>query len=398
MLFISFSHSCTVDDNERLEETLDKLISNTLELDCVTRKSSSYCPSTDCNRLITHTKSHLGPGWNIMQCTCGEMFCAECPQACDRRIHPGISCADYRMMESDSASMVWLLKNTRPCPKCKVPIDRFAGCNHVRCAKCQNYFCWKCGGVGQDCNAYSCLQKADDMARNRALSTYGMFNQKASFSDNFLKASYEVQAIDTKIKQIHNGMTETSHIQSKVEDLRLEREIRLTLCWSMSYLFSVKDKTHRVSMIETAIKRMIDVCNMLETRKDYRFRPKFIPPPNYKLNNIFDKDGKELEFNDIMNDAKVIDVVKTAVKSSLNILMNAPVKHPTPIVVTHHILRDSKNSSGHETIRLNNDRMRKREPWRTKSTLLNRDDLAEERLIKKASRFRKGKRDKTTRS
>jgi hypothetical protein len=52
--------------------------------------------------------------------------------------------------------MQWLIKYSRPCPECKFPIERFEGCNHVRCQKCQYYFCWQCGGFGNDCMAYFC--------------------------------------------------------------------------------------------------------------------------------------------------------------------------------------------------------------------------------------------------
>ena len=40
----------------------------------------------------------------------------------------------------------WLAKNTRPCPKCKVPIQKFHGCNHMTChnQRCQHEFCWVC--------------------------------------------------------------------------------------------------------------------------------------------------------------------------------------------------------------------------------------------------------------
>lgn len=49
-----------------------------------------------------------------------------------------------------------MLKHSRPCPKCRYPIEKNGGCNHVRCSSCQFYFCWHCGGPGNECMASYC--------------------------------------------------------------------------------------------------------------------------------------------------------------------------------------------------------------------------------------------------
>jgi hypothetical protein len=55
----------------------------------------------------------------------------------------------------------WLACNSRPCPRCRAPIEvdwkregdivwewgilqKTTGCNKMHCAKCQAYFCWLC--------------------------------------------------------------------------------------------------------------------------------------------------------------------------------------------------------------------------------------------------------------
>eukprot|EP00536_Pseudo-nitzschia_multiseries_P002486 jgi/Psemu1/183667/e_gw1.33.39.1 len=42
------------------------------------------------------------------------------------------------------AQKLWLKANTRPCPKCNVPIEKNDGCNHMVCHGCLHEFCWIC--------------------------------------------------------------------------------------------------------------------------------------------------------------------------------------------------------------------------------------------------------------
>lgn len=46
----------------------------------------------------------------------------------------------------DIAQQMWLRANTRPCPKCKAPIEKDEGCNHMTCTnrRCKHEFCWIC--------------------------------------------------------------------------------------------------------------------------------------------------------------------------------------------------------------------------------------------------------------
>ncbi len=41
-------------------------------------------------------------------------------------------------------SMMEVKKTSKPCPSCKIAIDKFAGCNKVKCASCDTLFCWRC--------------------------------------------------------------------------------------------------------------------------------------------------------------------------------------------------------------------------------------------------------------
>jgi len=45
--------------------------------------------------------------------------------------------------------MIWIYNNTKNCPKCKNPIEKNQGCNHMTCRPpggCKFEFCWVCLG------------------------------------------------------------------------------------------------------------------------------------------------------------------------------------------------------------------------------------------------------------
>lgn len=43
-------------------------------------------------------------------------------------------------------SEAWLIKNTKPCPNCGIPIIKDGGCDYVVCSYCGHGFCYNCFG------------------------------------------------------------------------------------------------------------------------------------------------------------------------------------------------------------------------------------------------------------
>ena len=55
-----------------------------------------------------------------------------------------------RKNSAESENLNWILANTKPCPKCKRPIEKNQGCMHMTCSQCRFEFCWLCQGSWQE--------------------------------------------------------------------------------------------------------------------------------------------------------------------------------------------------------------------------------------------------------
>merc|ERR1712176_47550 len=100
---------------------------------------------TNCRSLRQPKKAHR------FCFTCGEGV--HWPLTCERlaewkqRVTDEIGKVDDGNGDPDFnelAQKIWLKANTRPCPKCKAPIEKNDGCNHMVCHSCRHEFCWIC--------------------------------------------------------------------------------------------------------------------------------------------------------------------------------------------------------------------------------------------------------------
>uniref|UniRef100_A0ACD5TRX2 Uncharacterized protein n=1 Tax=Avena sativa TaxID=4498 RepID=A0ACD5TRX2_AVESA len=122
-------------------------------------KKMRWCPSPGCALAVDGEQ--CGDQVDVL-CSCGHGFCILCTE----EPHRPVACDTVRKwMEknsSESETTNWVLANAKHCPKCRRPIEKNSGCNHMRCGSpCHHQFCWICLGPWEEhltgnynCNRY----------------------------------------------------------------------------------------------------------------------------------------------------------------------------------------------------------------------------------------------------
>ena len=99
-----------------------------------------YCPTANCGmvyRVSTNGRSF----------TCDACLAQTCT-SCHVQWHDGLTCAMFKSEKQVEGRLVeWMMKdpsNRKKCPKCKAPIEKNQGCNHMECSQCRSHMCWLC--------------------------------------------------------------------------------------------------------------------------------------------------------------------------------------------------------------------------------------------------------------
>ena len=92
------------------------------------RTFSTRCPAEGCRGFLETETRKCG--------TCGVTACRECF---------GVQSEDHTCSTSDIETAKLLSRDTRPCPKCAVPIHKIDGCDMMWCTQCHTAFSWRSG-------------------------------------------------------------------------------------------------------------------------------------------------------------------------------------------------------------------------------------------------------------
>jgi len=107
--------------------------------DFLQKNSEEYknCPTPNCKQIFAAKIEN-----DRVECdTCLKSYCRKCL----RVYHEGLTCEQYSKQIEDEKDLDKQIKNMniKKCPKCKRPVEKNEGCNHMTCI-CKCEFCWLC--------------------------------------------------------------------------------------------------------------------------------------------------------------------------------------------------------------------------------------------------------------
>ncbi|KAK4779398.1 hypothetical protein SAY86_006926 [Trapa natans] len=143
-------------------------------------RKTKWCPAPGCEYAVEFAAG--SEGYDV-SCMCSYNFCWNCTEEAHRPVDCGTVVKWIMKNTAESENMNWILANSKPCPKCKRPIEKNQGCMHMTCTPpCKFEFCWLCLGAWSDhgertggfyaCNRYEVAKQEgvyDEAERRREM-------------------------------------------------------------------------------------------------------------------------------------------------------------------------------------------------------------------------------------
>ncbi|GAB2265685.1 Probable E3 ubiquitin-protein ligase ari8 [Dionaea muscipula] len=227
------------------------------------KKKTKWCPAPGCDHAV---ECDLDISVYDVTCLCSYGFCWNCTEEAHRPVDCSTVAKWILKNSAESENMNWILANSKPCPKCKRPIEKNHGCMHMTCTPpCKFEFCWLCLGAWSDhgertggfysCNRYEAgkqeglydeAEKRREMAKN-SLERYTHYYERwASNQSSRQKAQGDLQQMQTvtlgKLSDIH--MEPETQLQFIVEAWQQVIECRRVLKWTYAYGYYLPEHEH----------------------------------------------------------------------------------------------------------------------------------------------------------
>jgi len=108
-----------------------------------------YCPKNDCGKICV--KSCYSNKVNCLYCF--NQYCYMCDKVYKDR-HRCKKEDLVKYIPDELRGILGVKYEAKPCPKCKIVLEKHGGCATTTCTSCKTVFCWKC------------LKKDDDIEAN----------------------------------------------------------------------------------------------------------------------------------------------------------------------------------------------------------------------------------------
>ncbi|KAL8518167.1 hypothetical protein ACS0TY_009505 [Phlomoides rotata] len=133
-------------------------------------RNRKWCPAPGCEYAVEFDAASVCESYDVT-CDCSYKFCWNCTEECHRPVDCQTVLNWTKKNKSDGANFAWISAYTKPCPKCKRPIEKNTGCNHMTCGRsCRYQFCWLClekwPEAEHRCNKYDEAKEADRSLEN----------------------------------------------------------------------------------------------------------------------------------------------------------------------------------------------------------------------------------------
>ncbi|XP_042007095.1 probable E3 ubiquitin-protein ligase ARI8 [Salvia splendens] len=222
-----------------------------------------WCPAPGCDSAVEYV---VGSGSYDVTCNCSYSFCWNCAEEAHRPVDCETVAKWVLKNSAESENMNWILANSKPCPKCKRPIEKNQGCMHMTCTPpCKFEFCWLCLGQWSEhgertggfyaCNRYEAAKQEgvyDDAERRREMAKNSLerythyYERWASNQSSRLKALADLHQMQTvhleKLSEVHSQPE--SQLKFVIEAWQQIVECRRVLKWTYAYGYYLPEVEH----------------------------------------------------------------------------------------------------------------------------------------------------------
>ncbi|XP_042003930.1 probable E3 ubiquitin-protein ligase ARI8 isoform X1 [Salvia splendens] len=224
-------------------------------------RKTKWCPAPGCDYAVDFT---VGGGNFDVTCHCAHSFCWNCVEEAHRPVDCGTVSKWIMKNSAESENMNWILANSKPCPKCKRPIEKNQGCMHITCTPpCKFEFCWLCLGAWSEhgertggfyaCNRYEVAkqggvydeaEKRREMAKNsleRYTHYYERWATNQSSRQRAIENLHQMQTVHLE-KLSDKQRQPESQLKFIIEAWQQIVECRRVLKWTYAYGFYLNEQ------------------------------------------------------------------------------------------------------------------------------------------------------------
>ncbi|XP_024444891.1 probable E3 ubiquitin-protein ligase ARI7 isoform X2 [Populus trichocarpa] len=196
-------------------------------------RKTKWCPAPGCEYAVDFA---AGSGSFDVSCLCSHSFCWNCVEEAHRPVDCGTVEKWILKNSAESENMNWILANSKPCPKCKRPIEKNQGCMHMTCTPpCKFEFCWLCLGAWSD--------HGERTGGFYACNRYEAAKQEGASRQKALADLHQMQTVHLeKLSDVH--CTPESQLKFITEAWLQIVECRRVLKWTYAYGFYLPEHEH----------------------------------------------------------------------------------------------------------------------------------------------------------